>query len=536
MNISRAKESFLDRLKREREESTQVDQGDSSYNHNSYNKNDYQQETYKPLPTIEKEILSGGESSEDEDDQGEATEVSARQLQVIKAAKTFRLDDDGKTVLTKAELDDKKRQESLKKLKDRHMEQKIAIRNALSASAGPRNNKIVFEPPEPMEVEQEPASKAQLFDEEDDEVDTGNFTVKKQFAGKNGARMLELQSQFGDNRFKIDERFVDDSDGLIDARKKYTREELKERKKLRKEMLNWDQDEMKEERDHQLSILESITGQSTGFVKSQHKPNLDHKEMLRFDPSKKDHKKYLDIVRGDEDVDDDEDPKDKKTDENFQVSSERFYEVSDNLASALQTSSKPFSIFEMLGVSHNDPDEVAVDKNPAKEEEIEPKLLSKLPMFQLNQMKFQYDSSDTDEEEEKRKQMNQKKKVHKDKQNQSKGGKYSKSGVFRFNLFYTDDDPRLKGDIDHLFFHDSKYAIFNFKIFHFHRRSQLSQSHHCRCVDERIVREDPKKSETSDQDQSQKSQTRSEEKREKFQETKSLKGLRVVANLRIKLL
>lgn len=477
LNISRAKESFLDRLKREREESMQVaDHGNSSYN-NDYNQNDYQQESYRPLPKIEKEIVSG-ESSEEDEDFEEATEVSATQLQVIKAAKTFRLDDDGKTVLTKAELDDKKRQESLKKLKDRHMGQKIAIRNALSGSTEPRNNKIIFEPPEPMEVEHQPDVKAQLFDEEDDEDETESFTVKKQFAGKNSARMLELQSQFqGDGRFKIDERFVDDSDGLIDTRKKYTREELKERKKLRKEMLNWDQDELKEERDHQLSILESITGESTGYVKSQHKPNLDKKEMLRFDPTKKEHKKYLDVVRGDEEIDDDDedDKKDKKSDENFQVSSEKFYEVSDNLTTALQSSSKPFSIFEMLGVSHNDPDEVEEEKKPTKEEEeVEPKLLKKLPMFQLNQMKFQYDSSDTDEDEERRKQTNQKKKVPKDNQS-SKGGKYSKSGVFRFNLFYTDDDPRLKGEDYH--FLPIKYAIFNFQFFsHSQKVSTFSKS------------------------------------------------------------
>lgn len=395
---------------------------------------------------IEKEV----QSSDDEDEEEEfedSVEVSAQQQQVLKAAKTFRIADDGKTVLTKAELDDKKRQESLQKLKERHAEQKDAIRNALSLSTGPRNNKIVFEPPEPMEVD-ESAAKAQLFDDDDDEEENaGSFQVKKQFAGKNGARMLELQSQYqGDDRFKIDERFADENDGIIDSRKKYTREELKERKKLRKEMLNWDQDELKEERDNQLSILESITGESTGFVRSQHKPNLDRKEMLRFDPTRDEHKKYLDVVRGDEDVDDEAEQSAKKADENFQVSSEKFYEVSDNLAAALQTGSKPFSMFEMLGVSHNDPEDEVKAKSEAKDEDNEPKLLTKLPIFQLNQMKFQYDSSDTDEDEEKRKLANQRKKAPKDMKQQPKGGKYSKSGVFRFNLFYSDDDPRLKGD------------------------------------------------------------------------------------------
>lgn len=437
----------------------------------SYQRDDYQQETYKPLPKIEKEVQSSDEEEEEEFDN--SYEVSAQQQQVLKAAKTFRIADDGKTVLTKAELDDKKRQESLQKLKERHAEQKNAIKNALSLTAGPRNNKIVFEPPEPMEVVETPAAKAQLFDEDDDEEEQStNLQVKKQFAGKNGARMLELQSQYqGDSRFKIDERFVDENDGIIDSRKKYTREELKERKKLRKEMLNWDQDEMKEERDNQLSILESITGESTGFMKGQHKPNLDrNKEMLRFDPNREEHKKYLDVVRGDEDVEDDEDEPEsaKKSDENFQVSSEKFYEVSDNLAAALQTTSKPFSMFEMLGVSHNDPEEEITVKNPSKDDENEPKLLAKLPIFQLNQMKFQYDSSDTDDDEEKRKLANQRKKAPKDAKSQPKGGKYSKSGVFRFNLFYSDDDPRFKGKEEFTF---CMQFLFIFSIpltFHLH--------------------------------------------------------------------
>lgn len=429
LNVSRAKESFLERLKREREESANIVPSNQS---SSYNQNDYQQETYRPLPKIEKEYHSEEESSESEDETQE-TQLSIRELQVIQAAKSFKNYDP--SALSKAELDDKKRQESLQKLKDRHQEQKNAIKNALAMSAGPRANKIIFEPPEPIVVE-ETSAKAQLFDGDDDDEETevANFKVKKQFAGKHGAKMLEMQSKFGDDRFQIDERFAEENDGIIDSRKKYTREELKERKKVRKEMLNWDQDELKEERDHQLSILEGITGESTGLVKSQHKPNMDRKEMLRFDPTKEEHKKYLDLVRGDEDVDEMEvDENDKQ---NFQVSEEKFYEVSQNLANSLQPSSKPFSIFAMLGVSHDDPEE-------EKKEEDEPKLLTKLPMFHVNQMRFQYDSSDTDEEDEKRKQSAIKKEP-KDNQ-KSKGGKYSKSGVFRFNLFFAEDDPRLKG-------------------------------------------------------------------------------------------
>lgn len=347
--------------------------------------------------------------------------------------------------MSKAQLDDMKRQESLQKLKERHDEQKKAIKNALLSidTTTPRNNKIIFEPPEPKEEAEKYSKannkrKAQLFDEEDDEETPESFKVKKQFAGKNGEKLFELQTRFqNDKRFEIDEKFADDPDDSLDARKKYTREQLKERKRLRKEMENWDQNEMKEERDNQMTILESITGQSTGLLNNYSKPA--QKAMLRFDPSKKDHLKYLDLVKGDEVDDNLDDDEERQNKQEFEVSDEKFYEVSENLAQSLQqkSESKPFSIFEMLGVNHED--EPEEEKKPLEEEV---KVLTKLPPFHLNPVKFRYDSSDTDEEAEKSKAMRKKKVTQKT----SKGGKYSKSGVWRHNFFVADGDERLKGN------------------------------------------------------------------------------------------
>lgn len=346
-------------------------------------------------------------------------------------------------------IDDMKRQESLLKLKSIHDAQKLAIKNALlGIDSTVRNNKIVFEPPElPVEKEEEaievpvPSSKkrkAQLFDGEDEdeqEPTQENFKVKKQFAGKNGEKLFELQTRFqNDKRFEIDEKFAEDADDTFDARKRYTREELKERKKARKELENWDQNEMKQERDNQLSILEGITGQSTGLLDNGGRSRPAQKGMLRFDPSKKDHWKYLDLVKGEDAVEAMEVQHDNKTDDQFEVSEEKFYEVSDTLAQSLQQKSKPFSIFEMLGVNHED----EVEEEPKAEET---KILTKLPTFNLSQAKFKYDSSDTDEEAEKSKESRKKKVVQK----KSKGGKYSKAGVWRHNFFVAGGDERLKG-------------------------------------------------------------------------------------------
>lgn len=428
LSVSRAKESFLDRLKKEREGNFIG----SKLLEMSMGITNTVIEEEKPkaqLPVIQKQVSSDESSSSEEEEEEMKIHPPKVSKPVYNEPKK----------LDKATLDDIKRQESLKKHTEWHKEKQNAIRNALNSIDTPKNNKIVFEPPEERYQPEASNNKTNLFDEdeemEEEEVPK-SFKVKKQFEGQKGEKLFELQTRFqGDDRFKIDEKFAE-ADDVIDSRKKFTREELKERKKFRKEMQDWDKNELKEEHDHQLSILQSITGESTAVADKFSKP--PQKGMLRFDPSNKSHQKYLDVVSGN-DVDDNEDSEDSDDHkEPQQVDDKRFYEVSNNLTEAFQSKggeAKPFSFLSMLGIKHDDGNQ---NKSLV---DTEVKILPKNKAFQFNQVRLKYESSDTEEETEEAKKPTN---IRKKPQKVTKFGKYSKNGVFHYNIFFREDDERLK--------------------------------------------------------------------------------------------
>lgn len=122
----------------------------------------------------------------------------------------------------KAKEADKKRMESLGKMKDTYNQQKLAIKNALASVDGAKSNKIVFDAPEPvlkravitpLVTKTQPKGKALFDDEEDEQLDySKDFAVKEQYEGAKGARLLRLQSSFkNDKRFDMDTNFLEDS-------------------------------------------------------------------------------------------------------------------------------------------------------------------------------------------------------------------------------------------------------------------------------------------------------------------------------------
>ncbi|ODN03481.1 Nucleolar protein 8 [Orchesella cincta] len=125
----------------------------------------------------------------------------------------------------KQQRSDLLRLQSLEKLKELKAQRNNIIKSSLSTVTAVAPTTDQHKTIESDNIEEEPnnkRSKMTLFDEDDDDDDAedsnafGNseneFTVKKQFEGKSGQKLLELKTRWGnDDRFKIDDRFKEDN-------------------------------------------------------------------------------------------------------------------------------------------------------------------------------------------------------------------------------------------------------------------------------------------------------------------------------------
>lgn len=306
---------------------------------------------------------------------------------------------------------DKKRIESLGKMKDTYNQQKLAIKQALSgidASGGQRSNKIVFDA-EPAAQQQRSAAKRTpapvkgapgrpLFDEEDDDGEapdySNDFRVKEQYQGERGAQLLKLQSRFkNDKRFDMDAKFLEDG-GDYDGYEEAGEEPAT--------AVAADGDD---ERKWQYGILESVMGkriQSDPVGDSRR--NQLPQTMLRYDPTKQDHTKYL--AQGKRRADDGgNEGKAKKSKQNaaaaaaeeaparseFEVSKEKFYKVNTNLNS-LTGGGAGFSLLSMFGTA----EPTTIGKNAAYRETL---LTANNAQRQIDDMTnpFKYDESEDEQ-------------------------------------------------------------------------------------------------------------------------------------------
>lgn len=262
VDVQVARESFMDRLKREREENAAqltsnslsngiVGSSDVNVNRNYHIEPSYQ----KVKPTIHIKRIENSVSIPEVNDTIE--DGTANQS-------TKRKTDD---------VDNAKRLQSLRQMKEGYRQQKQLIKNALSNIEGKKSNKIVFDDTisdNTLKI-QKSTPKLTLFEGEEDNEDIYNFEVREELQGQKGQKLMQLQSRFkNDKRFKMDSRFLEEDT-----------EEVNEV-------------DMCEEKEKQMEILESVLGQKIkrrSNLKDAHtsiQPNV----MLRFDPSQPEHSKY----------------------------------------------------------------------------------------------------------------------------------------------------------------------------------------------------------------------------------------------------
>ncbi|GAB1298165.1 Nucleolar protein 8 [Apodemus speciosus] len=181
------------------------------------------------------------------------------------------------------------------------------------------------------ELVKQSVSKAsgKLFDSSDDESDSKEdstrFSIKPQFEGRAGQKLMDLQSQFGsDERFRMDSRFLE-SDSEDEQK------ELNENKV--------DEDELAAEKKKTLSVVQSVL--NVGVNNPTNKGSVaakKFKDIVHYDPTKHDHAIY---ERKQEDKEKESKAKRKKRKEDAEklpeVSQDMYYNIATDLKEIFQS-------------------------------------------------------------------------------------------------------------------------------------------------------------------------------------------------------
>ncbi|XP_062139022.1 probable RNA-binding protein CG14230 [Drosophila sulfurigaster albostrigata] len=414
LKVSLAKESFLDRLKRERDEGQQDGQQQTDAH------NDYQSSSRLLAQNTQNKRRVFGEHEEINDDEvpiellitkkraansmhnGKIViqqEQDVKPLHVIeqhkKPAKQKKANLDAKATIA-----DQKRKESLNKMQQQHQQKKSAIQIALSSEAG-QAKRIKFSDAEEDDDEEEQQkqkkqTKMDLFDDDDEEEEDAEGFQLPQHSGKKGERLVEMQSkQSLDPRFRITSNFVADDENDEDENEHEDEEQHEPQSGQEVSERNW-----------QMGILEQVIGRKIDTSKSDPSKASKNKKMLRFDPAKEDHQKLLrtkpkkpEVVRQQST---DEAVEESATNGTAPVSQSAFYVVTDTLKESLKMRGEGFSLLDMFGSSH---EEAAAERQDQLEKLGHEKILvnskansSKLGLQSANP--FSYDSSDSEEDDE----------------------------------------------------------------------------------------------------------------------------------------
>ncbi|XP_058061274.1 probable RNA-binding protein CG14230 [Anopheles bellator] len=470
LNVSKAKESFLDRLKREREEAESQKQNALSLDPYRKEAEDDQRHTapttvqLPTLPSLGKDDeVSSSESSEDSASEEEGREpvrkapaasktpqeelvkkwnqetyiehgklkiipITGQVTEVIDRTKPHQRSE-GKQLSEQARIADEKRKQGLTKLNSAYEQQQLAIKSALSKTGSGSNRKIAFDDDEEGGERQSGTKrKLSLFGtaaEEDDDGFEGNFKVRKQLSGSEGKELYEMQTSFqADNRFRLDDRFLERNGNEASSRNT-SKDKAADKERLK-----------------QLEILSNVTGKPVASEKRNERHNK-LPQMQRFDPSQK---------RGDPTEKNrlpaSETEKVDPLETDYKVSDEKFYTVSDGLAGLLAASSdkkernEGFSLRTMFGRDSGPADETT--EGGQRFQRTEPKD-SERPKD--SGARFKHESSESEEEPEAsepiRKDPKGRNRREVDDTDQRKAGYYARQGIWKEKFFFLPNDSRF---------------------------------------------------------------------------------------------
>ncbi|XP_054290651.1 probable RNA-binding protein CG14230 [Macrosteles quadrilineatus] len=313
-----------------------------------------------------------------------------------------------------------KRKKAVQEQSQLHADQKNIIKKALSTLGKEQvNKKIVFSDAEESEPKVSLEGKTNKLFEDDDsaseqEVDF-KLKVNTQFEGKKGHKLMELQSKFAsDSRFNLDSRFHEsESENELDE-------------------AHTESVDIETEKKRQLEILESIVKQPIRPFSEARKitdAKSDGSLMVRFDPTREDHQKYLlKPQKPSEDKEPQDKTKKSKKERNTllneesrpQVSKEKVYDVKEDLKEVLKQGNKSdFSLLKLFG---------SKDEDTNTQQQSGSESVKKLKYATKNPFKYDSSESDSEEEEEKVKSLKTKPTIP----------------SWKTTFFFTENDSRLK--------------------------------------------------------------------------------------------
>ncbi|XP_055700318.1 probable RNA-binding protein CG14230 [Phlebotomus papatasi] len=404
LTVSVAKESFLEKLKREREEAANAE---VESKRPKKAEDQEESEEFVVRKNAFKSEMQDKPAVDDEETflvkkRGQGARMINGKLKILGDPEYVPNDDSLKEKPTERDSrslqSEQKRLESLNRKKTAYNQQKFAIKAALSNTQNAeKGKKIVFGDTE------ETIKPMKLLDDDDDDEEV-DFSIKQQFQGQSGQKLLNLQAKFqGDRRFALSEDFKEDGEAE-DVTEKIPGEFDDEKKK-------------------QLEILEGVVGHSLASTK----PKQTFQTMLRYDPTKKGHEKYL-RKENDEEGERKKEVM-RKEEPPVKVSSEKFYRINTSgIGESLKSGNEGFSLLKMLGR----------DSDPAESNHQETYVTTSLPSKASSGKRFKYDSSD--EEDGKKKAA----KVPATASSSKTSGKKNKRGLFRESFFINTGDSRLQ--------------------------------------------------------------------------------------------